>query len=76
MYSKNELNIWYKKVLNKYFSYDVSEKIILLINKQSTRWELLKKKIFINLKKNLFHNLLYFRKKPLYIFYKKNNDYY
>lgn len=76
MYSKNEINIWYKKVLNKHFSSDLLEKIILLINKQSIQWELLKINIDINLKKNLFHNLLYFRKKPLYIYYRKNNDYY
>ena len=63
-------------MLNKHFSYDLSEKIILLINKQSIQWELLKKKIFVNLKKNLFYNLLYFRKKPLFIYCKKNNDYY
>ena len=78
MYSKNEMNIWYKKVLNKHFSFtqDLSEKILLIINEESLQWEILKTNIVKNLKKNLFHNLLYFRKEPLYIYYKKNNDYY
>ncbi len=76
MVTKKEMNIFYKKVLNKHFSFDLSEKIILLINKQSIQWEILKINIINKLKENLFHNLLYFRKKPLYIYYKKNNDYY
>ena len=78
MYSKNEMNIWYKKILNNHFSfpYDLSEKIMLILNKKSIQWEILKINILKNLKINLFHNLLYFRKNPLYIYYKKNNDYY
>ena len=33
MYSKKEMNIWYKKILNNHFSfpYDLSEKILLII---------------------------------------------
>ena len=58
------------------FPYDLSEKILLIINKKALQWEILKLNIFKNLKKNLFHNLLYFRKNPLYIYYKKTNDYY
>ena len=78
MYSKKEMNIWYKKILNNHFSfpYDLSEKIMLILNKKSIQWEILKINILKNLKINLFHNLLYFRKNPLYIYYKKNNDYY
>ena len=35
MYSKKEMNIWYKKILNKHFSFtqDLSEKILLIIQK-------------------------------------------
>ena len=78
MYSKKEMNIWYKKILNNHFSfpYDLSEKILLIINKESLQWELIKNNIIKNLKKNLFHNLLYFRKEPQYIYYKNNKDYY
>lgn len=78
MYSKKEMNIWYKKVLNKHFSfpYDLSEKALLFLNEESLKWELIKQNIVKKLKKNLFHNLLYFRKDPLYIYYKKNNNYY
>ena len=78
MYSKKEMNIWYKKILNKHFSfpYDLSEKILLIINKESTQWEIIKNNIIKNLKKNIYHNLLYFRKNPLYIYYKKNTYYY
>ena len=76
MVSKKEMNIFYKKVLNKHFSFDLSEKIILLINKQSIQWEILKINIINKLKENLFHNLLYFRKDPLYIYYKNYNYYY
>ena len=78
MYSKKEMTIWYKKILNKHFSfpYDLSEKIMLIVIKESIQWEKIKLTIVKKLKKNLFHNLLYFRKDPLYIYYKKNNDYY
>ena len=78
MYSKKEMNIWYKKILNNHFSfpYDLSEKILLIINKESVQWELIKNNIIKKLKTNLFHNLLYFRKEPHYIYYKNNNDYF
>ena len=47
MYSKKEMNIWYKKILNNHFSfpYDLSEKILLIINKESVKWELIKNNI-------------------------------
>ena len=78
MYSKKEMNIWYKKILNNHFSfpYDLSEKILLIINKESLQWELIKNNIIKNLKTHLFHNLLYFRKEPHYIYYKNSNDYF
>ena len=77
MYSNNEMNIWYKKLLNTLiFPEDLEEKIINIINKEKIKWENLKKTIDYTLKKNLFHNLLYFRKEPDYIYYKNNNDYY
>lgn len=78
MYCKNEMNIWYKKILNNYYLFpeDLSEKILLIINKENIKWEKIKKKIIENLKKNMFHNLLYFRKEPQYIYYKNDNDYY
>tara|TARA_B000000475_G_scaffold266706_1_gene256785 strand:- start:52 stop:432 length:381 start_codon:yes stop_codon:yes gene_type:complete len=78
MYSKNEMNIWYKKVFNYHFLFpqDLSEKIMLIVNKESTEWEKIKINIVKNLKKNLFHNLLYFRKEPHYIYYKNTNNYY
>ena len=72
------MNIWYKKILNNYYLFpeDLSEKILLIINKENIKWEKIKKKIIENLKKNMFHNLLYFRKEPQYIYYKNDNDYY
>ena len=76
MNSKKEMNILYKKILNNYYSFpeDLIEKIMLILNKESIQWELLKTNIIKKLKKNLFHNLLYFRKEPHYIFNKNNNN--
>tara|TARA_Y100000591_G_C21790481_1_gene676281 strand:- start:42 stop:419 length:378 start_codon:yes stop_codon:yes gene_type:complete len=78
MYSKKEMNFWYIKILNNHFLFpqDLIEKILLIINKENIKWEEIKKKILKNVKKNIFHNLLYFRKEPKYIYYKNNNDYY
>lgn len=67
MISKNEMNIWYKKILNKNFTEDISEIIINLVNKNSNKWEKLKSNIFKKIKINLFHTLLYFRKTPIKI---------
>lgn len=78
MNSKKEMNILYKKILNNYYSFpeDLIEKIMLILNKEAIQWELLKINIIKKVKKNLFYNLLYFRKEPQYIYYKNNNDYY
>ena len=76
MFSKNEMNMWYKKSLNYHFSQDLTEIIISIVNKESKQWINLKETIKKKLKKNIFHNLLYFRKDPTYIHYKNIEDYY
>jgi len=76
MFSKNEMNVWYRKSLDNYFSQDLTEKIIYIVNKESEQWVNLKENIKLKLKNNIFHNLLYFRKNPIYIEYGNNSDYY
>jgi len=76
MFSKNEMNVWYRKSLDNYFSQDLTEKIIYIVNKESEQWVNLKENIKLKLKNNIFHNLLYFRKNPIYIEYGNNADYY
>lgn len=66
--TKNLLNIWYKKVLNKNLHNDIHDKILNIINKESMLWEKLNEKIYYTLKKNLYQSLLYFRLEPVMIY--------
>lgn len=64
MITKNEMNIWYMKTLNTYFTQDILGLILGLVNKISNKWETLKQNILQKYKKNTLHTLLYFRRPP------------